>query len=294
MPKPPAWAIRAALALALAPPLAAGAGGAAAQQVPELASTDRLRVCADPANMPFSDKAGEGFENKIAAIVADELKRPLRFFWVPQGPGAVRNSLGSGLCDVIIGYASGADIVQHSNPYYRSAYVLVVKAGGPLDGVDRLEDPRLQGHRLGVIAATPPADHLLRLGLTAEAKTYALLVDRRSDSPAEEALADLAAGTVDGVILWGPIGGYFSKKAAVPLKVTPLVKETERPALSFRITFGIRAGEIQWKHKLNDVIRKRRADIEAVLTSYGVPLVPDDGRLDESERDRPVRVDEGQ
>ncbi|WP_199699363.1 substrate-binding domain-containing protein [Oleomonas cavernae] len=251
--------------------------GALAQQGPDLVATDKLRVCADPSNLPFSNRDKAGFENKIAEIVADELKVPVRYFWLPQGPGFVRNTLATGLCDVIIGYASGADIVQHTNPYYRSTYVLVVKAGGPLDGVERLEDERLKGRRLGIIAATPPADHLLRLGLLKDAKTYSLLVDRRYASPAEEALADLASGVIDGALLWGPIGGYFAKQAAVPLKVIPLVKEVERPALSFRITFGIRPDELDWKHRLNDVIRKRKGDIDRVLADYGVPLVADDG-----------------
>ena len=249
---------------------------ALAQQVPELTAPDRLRVCADPSSLPFSNRDRAGFENKIADIVADELKLPLRYYWVPQGPGFVRNTLGSGLCDVIIGYASGADIVQHTNPYYTSTYVLVTKRGSPIDGVERLEDPRLKDAKLGVIAATPAADHLLRLGLTAGAKTYSLLVDRRYDSPAEEALADVSSGIIDGAILWGPIGGYFASRAGGPaFSVSPL-HEDVRPSLAFRITFGIRANEPNWKHRLNGVIRKRQKDIDAVLASYGVPLVSRD------------------
>ena len=253
-----------------------GTGPVHAQHVPDLVAKDALRVCADPADMPFSTKDKQGFENKIADIVADELKVPLRYYWLPQGPGFVRNTLSTGLCDVVIGYASGANIVEHTNPYYTSTYVLVVKAGGPLDGVERLEDDRLKGRKLGVIAATPPVDHLLRLGMIADAKTYSLLVDRRYYSPAEEALADLAAGTIDGALLWGPVGGYFARKSAVPLKVTPLVQERERPWLAFRITFGIRPNETDWKHRLNAVIRKRQKDIDRVLTDYGVPLVSKD------------------
>lgn len=246
---------------------------AAAQQVPDLVTRNVLRVCADPAAMPFSDRKGEGFENRIAEIVAQELKVPLRYYWLPQGPGFVRNTLSSGLCDLIVGYASGADIVDHTNPYYTSTYVLVVKAGGPLDGVERLDDARLKGHKLGVIAATPPVDHLLALGLLPDAKTYALLVDRRFDSPAEEAIADLAEGRIDAVLLWGPIGGYFARKAPVPLKVVPLLQEAQRPAMAYRVTFGIRPNEREWKHALNEVIRKRQGDIDKVLTDYGTPLL---------------------
>jgi ABC-type amino acid transport substrate-binding protein len=127
--------------------------------------------------------------------------------------------------------------------------------------------------KLGVIAATPPADHLLRLGLIDKARTYALLVDRRFASPAEEALHDVETGVIDAAILWGPIGGYFARKAEKPLSVAPLKSEA-RPALGFRIAFGLRRNELEWKHRLNDILRKRKADIESVLRDYGVPLVP--------------------
>jgi mxaJ protein len=255
--------------------LALPAGSALAQMstMPDLVARDRLRVCADPSNMPFSDKAGKGFENKIAEIVANELKRPLHYYWMPQGPGFIRNTLGTDLCDVIIGYASGSGLVDHTNPYYASTYVLVTKKGGPLDGVNRLEDPRLKGRRLGVMAATPPTDHMLKLGLMANAKIYDLLVDHRFFSPAKTAIKDLESGVTDAVILWGPIGGYYAKHASPPLTATPLIEKT-RPYFSFRISFGIRRGELDWKHRLNAVIRKRQKDIDAVLTSYGVPLLP--------------------
>jgi mxaJ protein len=283
MRKPPAWAIEAhrrALPVILIAAATAAAMScvdrAGAQQLPDLVDRHTLRVCSDPENMPFSNRKKEGFENRIADIIGDELKRPVRYYWLQQGPGFVRNTLATGLCDVIIGYASGADIVQHTNPYYASTYVLVVKPDGPLAGVKTLEDPRLKGRKLGMIAATPPVDHLLRLGMIADAKTYALLVDRRYDSPTEEALADLVAGRIDGALLWGPMGGYYAGKAGTPLEIVPLAGETERPPLAYRITLGIRGNETEWKHTLNAVIRKRQADIDKVLTEYGVPLVPVD------------------
>ncbi|MFG1401374.1 substrate-binding domain-containing protein [Xanthobacter sediminis] len=253
--------------------------GAQGQTIPSSVSADALRVCADPANMPFTSREGEGFENRIAAIVADELKVPVRYYYMPQGPGFVRNSLGKRLCDVVIGYAAGADPVLHTNPYYQSVYVLVVKAGGPLDGVAALSDPRLKGARLGLVAGTPPADHLLALGLIGSARTYSLLVDRRFDSPPEEMLADLAKGDLDGAILWGPSAGYFAGHAGAPLKVVPLLHEAERPPLAYRITMGVRPTDHAWKQTLNQVLRKRAADIDAVLLDYGVPLLDDDGQL---------------
>lgn len=247
--------------------------GAAAQTRPDLVSREKLRVCADPANLPYSDKAKQGFENRIAEIVADELKLPLRYYWMPQGPGFVRNSLGEGMCDLIIGYAANSDVVDHSNPYYASTYVLVSRPGSGLEEVKTLEDPSLKRVKLGVIAATPPTDHLLRLGLLEKAKSYALLVDRRFSSPAEEAVHDVEGGVIDALVVWGPIGGYFAKKAQPALVVSPLHAE-QRPPLAYRIAFGIRRNELDWKHRLNDVIRARKADFEAVLREFGVPLVP--------------------
>ncbi|MFL5213078.1 MAG: quinoprotein dehydrogenase-associated putative ABC transporter substrate-binding protein, partial [Microvirga sp.] len=192
-------------------------GAAAAQEIPDVVARDVLRVCADPHNMPFSNRKGQGFENRIAEIVADELKVPLRYYWLSQGPGFIANTLGSKLCDVVMGYAAGADPVQHTNPYYRSVYVLLVRRSAGLDGLDRLSDPRLQGKGLGVIAATPPADHLLEEGLLATAKSYPLLVDRSTETPAEDMIADLVAGRIDGALLWGPIGGDLARRSSEPL-----------------------------------------------------------------------------
>jgi quinoprotein dehydrogenase-associated probable ABC transporter substrate-binding protein len=251
------------------------AAPAAAQQRPAVVSDDAFRVCGDPANLPYSNQAEEGFENRIAKLVADEVKLPLRYFWMPTGPGFVRNTLGTKLCDVIIGYASGADVVQNTNAYYKSAFVFVTKAGGPLDGVDSLGDPRLKDKKIGLVAATPPADYMLRYGLIQKAKSYPLVVDRRYDSPSELMIADVLSGEVDAAILWGPNGGYWAKKSGAPLTVTPLLKEKDGPPMSFRITFGIRNGEIEWKRRLNELIAKKQGAIDQILLDYGVPLVDD-------------------
>jgi quinoprotein dehydrogenase-associated probable ABC transporter substrate-binding protein len=251
---------------------------AAAQQRPAVVSDEAFRVCGDPANMPFSNRDEGGFENKIAELIAAEVKLPLRYFWMPQGPGFVRNTLGTKLCDVIIGYASGADPVQNTNAYYKSAFVLITKTGGPLDGVDRLSDERLKDKRIGLIAATPPADYMLRYGLVPKAKSYPLIVDRRYDSPAEAMISDIVSGEIDAGILWGPNGGWFARQAATPLTVTALTHETNGPPMSFRITFGIRHGELEWKRRLNELIAGRQGEIDRILLGYGVPLLDDQDR----------------
>lgn len=260
-----------------------------AQHLPDLVTPEVLRVCADPANMPFTNRAGQGFENRIAAILADELKVPLRYYWLPQGPGFVRNTLGLKLCDVIIGYAAGTDVVQHSNPYYSSVYTALVKTGGPLADLRQLSDPRLHSRRIGVVAATPPVDHLEALGLGQTMKPYSLLVDRRYESPGEDMIADLLADRLDVAILWGPVAGYGATRHEGMLTMVPLVDETERPPLAYRITLGLRPNEIEWKRTLNTALHNRQADINRVLHSYGVPLVDDDGHLIEGSASEDVK-----
>ena len=266
-----AWARAALLSLALAAP-------AAAEDVSDLVSDTHLRVCADPANLPFSNDAEQGFENAIAELFAVRLGREIRYTWFPQATGFVRRTLRENRCDVVMGYAQGHEMVLNTNHYYTSAYVFVTRADGPLAGVDRFDDPRLQGRRLGVVAGSPPASHLARVGLAGRAKPYPLMVDRRHDDPAADMIADLKAGEIEGGFLWGPVGGWMAQRSEdVALVATPLLRETAPPRLFYRITMGVRAGETEWKRQLNSLIRRNQAEIDAILTGWGVPLVDDFG-----------------
>ena len=250
-----------------------------AQVAPDLVSRTAFRVCSDPSNLPFSNKKKEGFENKIADIVADELKEPVRYFWAPSGPGFVRNTLNSELCDVIIGYTIGSEIVQSTSPYYRSTYVVVAPAGSPLVDVTSLDDPKLKGAKLGVFAATPPVDVLLGKGMMDHAKVYPLIVDHRFDSPLNTMIDDLKAKTVDALIVWGPLVGLSVRETNGALVISPLTQDVDRSGFSYRISFGIRHDEPDWKHKLESVIRARAADIDRVLVDYNVPLLDNAGHL---------------
>ena len=259
--------------------VAALASPGRAQTVPDMVSRTAFRVCEDSANMPFSDRKGEGFENKVADIVGSELKLPVRYFWAPSGPGFIRNTLQSGLCDIVIGYAAGAEIVQHTNPYYRSTYVIVALSDSPLAGVTSLDDPRLKGRHLGVFERTPPVDELVAKGLMADAKAYSLVVDHRFASPLGDLLTDLRNKTIDAAIVWGPLIGLDVKQANGALKMTPLLKQGNGPDYSYRITFGIRHNEPDWKHRLEAVIRARQTDINAVLNDYNIPLLDNSGQV---------------
>ena len=264
-----ATALLGVVAAALSAPPASAAEGHRTDLVNRLS----LRVCADPANMPFSNDKGEGFENKIAEIVAAELKVPVEYVWFPQAMGFIRQTLFSKRCDVVLGYAQGDELVLNTNAYYRSVYTLVYRKGAGLDGVDHLADPRLKDKRIGLIAGTPPADIMLRLGLIGRAKPYPLMVDRRYESPAERMIADIRSGEIDAGVLWGPIAGYFAVNDGEKLSVVPLLKETTGPRMAYRITFGVRPAEDDWKRELNQLIAKLQGKLDAVLLQYGVPLL---------------------
>jgi quinoprotein dehydrogenase-associated probable ABC transporter substrate-binding protein len=266
--------IAASLLVGLAAPLRAAEGHRV-----DLVNRTALRVCADPANLPFSNDRSEGFENKIAEIVAGELNVPIEYTWFPQATGFIRRTLFSKRCDVVIGYAQGDDLVLNTNHYYRSTYALVYRAGAGLDGVDTLADPRLKDKRIGVVAGTPPSDIMARLGLIEHAKPYPLLVDRRYDSPGERMIDDIRSGDIAAGVLWGPMAGYFAARGGDKLVVAPLLKEDGSPRMAYRITFGVRNLEDDWKRQLNTVIAKRQGDIDEVLLRFGVPLLDEQSNL---------------
>ena len=245
----------------------------------DLVDRTTLRVCADPANMPFSNDKGEGFENKIAELVAGELKVPVEYVWFPQATGFIRQTLFAKRCDVVMGYAQGDELVLNTNHYYRSTYALIYRAGGALDGVDSLADSRLKNKRIGVIAGTPPGSVMARLGLIEQAKPYPLMIDRRYDSPGERMVDDIRAGDIDAGVLWGPMAGYFAARGGEKLEVVPLLKESGTPRMAYRITFGVRNLEDHWKRELNLVIAKLQGDIDAILLQFGVPLLDEQSKL---------------
>lgn len=253
------------------------AGTIGQAQTSDLVSKTAFRVCADPANLPMSNTDGDGYENRLAEFFAAQLGLPVQYEWYPMATGFIRNTLRDNKCDVVIGYAQGHELVLNTNHYFTSAYTLVTRKGGAIDGVETLSDPRLKGTHLGVVAGSPPATHMARNGLIAGARPYDLVVDRRHESPVVDMLNDLNQGELDGALLWGPISGPLVKAGYPDLVVTPLIKETLPPRLFFRITMGVRQGEKVWARKLNSLIRRNQADINAILAEAGVPLLNDMG-----------------
>lgn len=252
----------------------------------ELVDPNVLRVCADPNNMPFSNQAEQGMEQAIAELLADKLDREdVSYSYFPQATGFVRMTLGSNLCDVIISYPQGDELVQNTNAYYRTSYALVYPKDGDLAGVTTIADPKLKDKRIGIVAGTPPATYLARAGLIGRAKPYQLMIDTRVDNSAKSMIDDLGTGDIDAAVLWGPMAGYYAKLADADYTVVPLVVEGPGPALAYRITMGVRASDQEWKRTLNRAIRDYQGEINEILLAYGVPL------LDEA--DQPILSQSG-
>ena len=239
----------------------------------ELVDPDVFRACGDPRNLPFSNDKGEGFENKLAELLAAKLGKKLSYTYFPQATGFVRMTLGSYRCDIIMGFPQGDDQAQVTIPYYRTTYALVVRPGSGLEDVTAIDDPKLKDKRIGVVARTPPSTNMAMNGLLARAKSYPLFIDTRADSSAQAMMDDLARGDIDCGILWGPFAGYYAKQANPPLIVVPLTKETTGPQMTFRIGMAVRPADQEWKRTLNRLIMENQAEINKLLISFNIPIL---------------------
>ena len=267
---PTRWPIVAALvALVLGAPTPAAAQSAAPAHV--------LRVCADPNNLPYSNERQEGFENRIAELVAREMKAELRYVWWAQRRGYIRNTLRAGLCDVFIGMPTGLDMVLVTRPYYRSTYAFVTKRSGP--HIESFDDARLKRLRIGVqiigddFANAPPAEALTHRGIIRNVRGYSVLGDYREPNPPSRIVRAVANGEVDVAVVWGPLAGYFARRSTVPLRVVPVSPEVDVPYLPFvfDIAMGVRRGETALRDTLDAVIARRQHDIDRILADYGIP-----------------------
>lgn len=257
--------------------LAAALASAAALAAEPSGLPQALRVCADPDNLPYSHEDGGGFENRIAQLLAADLKLPLRYEWLPDRRGFVRKTLGARLCDVIIGVPVGFERTATTIPYYRSSYVLVERDAATA-AIRSFDDPRLARMRIGVqligndLAASPPGYALARHGHTSNVLGYPVPGE---EPAAARAVSAIARGELDGAVLWGPQAGFFASRSPVPMRVTVVPPPPDLAALPFEysIAMGVRRGDPQLRELLDDFIRRRQGDLDRILADYGVPRV---------------------
>src|SRR5215218_3349537 len=214
-----------------------------------------LRVCADPNNLPFSNEAREGFENKVVDLIAQDLGATVAYTWWAQRRGFVRNTLKAGLCDLVPGTPSNIEMMGTTRPYYRSVYVFVTRADGP--AVTSLDDPALRQGKVGVHLIgddgfnTPPAHALSPAGI----------------------VEAVASGEIDVAVVWGPFAGYFAPRQTVPLRVVPVTPQVDgaRLPMTFDIAMGVRREDEAFRQEIDAILARRRPEIDAILAAYGVP-----------------------
>jgi mxaJ protein len=267
---------RRALGLALA--LVTWSASASAS-APVSASPHRsLVVCADPNNLPFSNRAGEGFENKIAALLAKDMGVGITYLWWPQVRGYVRKTLNAGKCDVWPGVAAGLETVAATNSYYRSTYVFVSRKSAPYDHLT-LDDSRLKTSRLGVQMTgndamnTPPAQAIAGRGLIDNVRGFMLYGDDRRPNPPAAIVDAVAKGDIDVALVWGPLAGYFAHRSARPLRIEPVTPADDaRWPMTFEIAMGVRRGDPALRDQINGILDREKPKLEAILRTYNVPL----------------------
>lgn len=245
------------------------------------AAASPLRVCADPNNLPFSNRAEQGFENRIAKILARDLDRPLVYTWWAQRRGFARNTVKADHCDLWVGVAAGVQTLDTTAPYYRSSYVFVTRADRDLD-IRSFDDPRLRQLLIGVqmigndATNTPPAYALARRGVTANVRGYMVYGDYASESPESPIVRAVADKQVDVAVVWGPLAGYFAKRSRVPLRIEPVQPQIDGHVLpmAFDIAVGVRHGDADLKTAIEGALKREHLSIDRILEEYGTPLEP--------------------
>jgi mxaJ protein len=262
-----------------------GAAGIALLLVAGVAGARDLRVCADPNNLPFSNARRQGFENRIAEILARDLHATLRYTWWAQRRGFLRNTLKAGLCDVVVGLPTSVEMALPTRPYYRSTYVFVSRADRRLR-LRSLDDPRLKSLKVGVqivgddYASSPPAHALSRRGIVNNVVGYSVYGDYSEENPPARIVEAVAKGDVDAALVWGPLAGYFAKRQPVKLVLTPVSPQIDLPFLPFvfDVSVAVRRGNDALRDEIDGVLLRRRAEIDRILDAYGVPRSGPDQR----------------
>ena len=273
-----AWCVSASVIIAR--PSRSTATPARTSRVAATPDAQAFRVCADPNNLPFSDSLGRGFENRIAALIARDLRQPLRYVWWPQRRGFVRNTLRAGRCDVVMGVPYGYELTARTDPYYRSTYVFVARADRKLR-IRSFDDRVLRRLRIGVhligddYANSPAVLALQRRGLGDRVVGYMIYGDYSRPHPPSALIDAVARGDVDVAVAWGPLAGYFAKHTATRLTITPVSPAIDLPFTQFvyDIAVGVRRGDTLRRAMLDTELARRRADIRRILAEYGVPIV---------------------
>jgi mxaJ protein len=243
------------------------------------ASARELRVCADPNNLPFSNARLEGFENKIVEVLARDLNAEVHYTWWAQRRGFIRNTLKAELCDLVPGTIK-MDMLRATAPYYRSSYVFVTRADSP--PIRSFDDPVLRTLKIGIQLIgddgfnTPPGHALAARGIVNNVRGYSIYGDYRDENPAADVIKALGAGEIDVAMVWGPLGGYFAAQRS--FQVVPVTTGGREYPMVFDVSMGVRRDDPALFTEISAAIERRRGEIEAILTEFGIPRLEQENR----------------
>lgn len=255
-----------------------GGGPASSLLATQASLRPALRVCADPNNLPFSNRAAQGFENRIAELIGRELREPVEYTWWAQRRGFVRNTLNSGVCDLVVGTSAGMEMLATTRPYYKSTYVFVSRHDRHLN-IRSFDDPKLKRLKIGVqmigddFVNTPPAHALTNRGMVNNLVGFTVYGDYREPNPPARIVEAVANRKVDVAVVWGPLAGYFASRSRVPLDIVPVHPQVDLPYLPFvfDIAMGVRRRDSTFRRQLDEIIERRRPTIDSILAAYSVP-----------------------
>ena len=241
-----------------------------------------LRVCADPNNLPYSNDRYEGFENRLAEVVARDLNARIEYTWWAQRRGFVRNTLQAGACDLVMGVPVGYELARTTHPYYRSGFVFVTRADRGL-ALASLDDPQLRSLRIGVHVigpeqTPPPAQALAQRGIIDNVVGYSIYGDYRDANPPLRLIDAVVRGDIDVAIAWGPFAGFGAQQHKGELRIDPLPESDALP-MRFSIAMGVRKSDAALAAELNRVLEARTPEIRSLLQRYGVPIVAETERV---------------
>jgi mxaJ protein len=237
-----------------------------------------LRVAADPNNLPFSNLRQEGFENRIAELIAKNLGADLEYVWRAQRRGFFRETLKANAADLVLGVPADFEMAAPTKAYYTSRYVFVMRKDRALD-LHNLDDDRLRTLRIGVqvvgddYANTPPAHGLATRGIVTNIVGYTLYGNYSEANPPAEIISAVERGEIDVALVWGPLAGFFADKAKSPLDLRPIEPTEKDSDLIFSIAIGCRRKDPELRKKVDAILAEHRSEVNAILAEYHVPLV---------------------
>ncbi len=240
-----------------------------------------LTACADPANMPFSDRNGDGIDNQIVQVLAKAMHTTVRFYWMSYlESGFVKRAFGSaaeplGNCDLVVDIPDSVSGVLMTDPIYRSTYVFAYGKDSGIH-IKSLTDPALKKLRVGVYETSAVRQALAENGIKNDVHVLSVSYDTESNNGALQQwrqVEQVLDGKLDVVGTWGPFAAYAQVKKHAPIVLQPVNLMSDDVQMEYAMAIGVRENDVVLKYALDNALNASADKIKAILDDFGVPLV---------------------